>query len=104
MLSRSPLQFRVAQQGPLQHFGRDFAKMERSSFGAVARARRKSLDIKLREVAAAIGRAPSHVSNIECGRIEGSPTDRSRIEAYLRERERFPLPFSATPRRGTVAP
>jgi transcriptional regulator with XRE-family HTH domain len=86
-----------AQQGLHQILGGSLPHMD---FGVTARARRRALRIRIRVVARAIQRAPSHVSNIERGVTNGSADDRRRIDAFLLTRELPLLIPGAAPRRG----
>ncbi len=71
-------------------------------FGSAARARREVLKIRLRQVAKAIGRSTSYLSNVENGHTPGSASDRRAIEAYLRDQETLLIP-AAAPRKRTRA-
>jgi transcriptional regulator with XRE-family HTH domain len=55
--------------------------------GSRIRERRRKLNLRLQALAEGVGRAPSFISELERGRIKGTPTDFARIDAFLRPRE-----------------
>lgn len=63
-----------------------------ASFGTRVRAARIERGLTQVELAVAVQRAPSHISNIENGYIRASAEDAARIEQFLQ------MSFSAPPR------
>jgi transcriptional regulator with XRE-family HTH domain len=57
------------------------------------RKQRLALNLRLRHVAAGTGWSVAHISSIERG-LAGSPEDRERIAAFLRQQSEFPIPDS----------